>query len=222
MKKCACAIVAIALSCAQASGQESAPFAPAAADLLDRLRFDKDLLALFKPSMKSEIRQLERMWVSYDARANTVSEERILLPGITFEVAPGAAKRLVLDRRRAAKEKGYLAFVSEDGFGRGNDSIAVIRSSSQFDILSYMRTDGINYDLSNERLIAAVKEWNARYPMEIIGAGLDWMNAIFIEKPADLGPLSREAIELCPDAAPDAASLAEKMRRLNELYLVWN
>lgn len=222
MKKSAYAIIALALSCAQASCQESAAFSAAASSLLERLRFDKDLVALFKPSMRTEIRQLERISVAYDAKANTVSEERLPLPGISFEVDPGAAKRLVLDNRKAAKEKGYLAFVSEDGFGRGNDSIAVIRSSSQFDILSCMQTDGINYDIGNARLIAAVKAWNERYPMEIVGAGLDWMDAVFVGKPTDLSALAREAFELCPDAAPSAKALEDKMRRLNELYLVWN
>jgi hypothetical protein len=212
---------AVASAAASASGQG---FSAKETALLDELRFDRETVAAFKPGMRSEIRRMERISVAYDTTANSVSEERHPLNGVSFDVDPGAAKRIVLDLRKSAREKGYLAFVSEDSFGRGNDSISIIKSASQFDIISFMQTDGINYEITNAQVIAKLKEWNSRYPFEIIGAGLDWVDAIFVKKPADMFPLAKEVYQFCPDAARGASldALAERMKKLNQLYLKWD
>lgn len=211
----------LVLMAANASGQG---FTPKEEALLAELRFDRGTIAAFKPRMRSEIRRMERISVSYDAAKNSVSEERHPLNGVSFEVDPGSAKRIVLDSRKAAKERGYLVFVSEDRFGRGNDAISVIRSDSQFDILSYTQTDGINYDVDNAQVIAKLKRWDSRYPLEIIGAGVDWVDAVFLKKPADMGAFAVEVYEFCPDAADGGSidALAARMNRLDELYLKWD
>lgn len=218
------ALIAAALLFSLGSAARAQGFSPKEEALLAELRFDRETIAAFKPRMRSEIRRMERISVSYDAAANSVSEERHPLAGVSFDVDPGSAKRIVLDARKAAKDRGYLVFVSEDLFGRGNDAISVIRSDSQFDILSYLQTDGINYDIGNAEVIARLKRWNSRYPFEIIGAGVDWVDAIFVGKPADLRALAAEVYEFCPDAAEGGSisALAEKMKRLNELSLKWD
>jgi hypothetical protein len=141
-------------------------------------------------------------------------------------VAKGKSGPIVDIYRKRLKEKGYLIFTSEDNFSMKNDKVAVLRAKDQFEILLTMQTDGVNYDLDNAMIIEKLKAWNGKAPFEIVGAGMDWLEARFVEQPEDMLAFSEEVYEFCPDVVDQGTetvqALAAEMKKTNTLYLWWD
>jgi len=121
---------------------------------------------------------------------------------------------------------GYLVFQSDMGFGMGPDRVGVVKGTDQYDILRAVQTNGANYDIMNEDVIAKLKEWEARYPFRITGASGDWVEARFDTVPSNMDAFAAEVYQFCPDVVDqgsgDVASLAEEMRQTRTLYLWWD
>ena len=88
--------------------------------------------------------------------------------GITFEVHGEKARQVIRDLRREFADSGYLIFLQEIHFGYQPD---------KYDILRVRRTNGINYDLTDEAVISKIREWDAQYELDFVGADFDWFEA---------------------------------------------
>ncbi len=147
-------------------------------------------------------------------------------PGITVEVSRKKAVEAVKTLRAAIGPNGYLAYYAEQHFGIEPDKIAVIRSDDPFEMLRVRHTNGINYEIENEAVIAKLKEWDERFGLNLIGADFDWVEAEFRTRPDDMAAFAKEVYEFCPDVVDQGVgtveALADEMRRTNTLYLWWD
>jgi hypothetical protein len=80
--------------------------------------------------------------------------------GISWKVGSESIDPVIKALKTDLKEKGYLIFVSEQGYGKSPSEMTIIKSTDQFDILRIQNTDGINYDLENADVIRRLEEWN--------------------------------------------------------------
>lgn len=145
---------------------------------------------------------------------------------LEFDYAGKDAKAFVIQFKNAYREKGYLIFVSQDNFNRAPDKITVIKSNDQFDILRFMATNGINYDINTDSLITRLKTWNNKYPFDIIGADGDWVEARFTSPPSSFAVFAKEVYAFCPDVVDQGTNtvqaLGDEMESFNMLYLWWD
>lgn len=148
------------------------------------------------------------------------------LTGVEAAVNKGTVEELVASLGAELQPSGYLVFQSDHGFDRAPDRIGVVKGTDQYDILRAVQTDGANYDIMNEDVTAKLKEWEARYPFRITGAGGDWVEARFDTVPPDMDAFAAEVYEFCPDVVAqgsgDVASLAREMRQTRTLCLWWD
>jgi hypothetical protein len=126
------------------------------------------------------------------------------LDPVAAVAAPVAPERVngALERLRSLVEAvGHLAFLAHRGYGlRGEpDQVAVLRSSDPYDILRALRTDGANYEVYTDDLIARLKAWEVRCAFRIVGADADWVELEFVSLPADLAAFAEEVYAFCPD-----------------------
>jgi hypothetical protein len=226
MKKLSGILYSLVLSTLFVSCLANKPFSQADSDLLDRLQFEKAEMAPLQVYKKSEFSRLATTIFSYDEKAKTFTEEKTDKDGIVFEVGKGKSGPIVEKFRKRLKGKGYLIFASEDNFSMKNDKVAVLRATDQFEILMTMQTDGANYDLDNAMIIEKLKAWNENAPFEIVGAGLDWLEARFVERPRDMLAFAQEVYAFCPDVVDQGTqtveALASEMKKTNTLYLWWD
>ena len=83
---------------------------------------------------------------------------------------------MVFKYRENLQERGYLIFVSENGY-QIPSTVSVIKSNDQFDILRIQKTDGINYNIENKDVISKLKEQDLKYKgIKILGADYDWVD----------------------------------------------
>jgi hypothetical protein len=145
--------------------------------------------------------------------------------GVSFALpqrrVPGTIARL--HERLGA---GYLVFQADRGYGITPDSIGIIASTDPFDILRVRSTDGINYDITNDSVLALARVWNDQFGLEFTGAAQDWFEARLMRPPADYLAFANALYAICPDIVDQGtntvAALADEMRRTNVLFCWWD
>lgn len=60
-------------------------------------------------------------------------------------------------------------------------------------------TNAMNFDLDTEAVIARLKEWDARYGIELSDVGFDRVLVRFNRLPDDVMALAKDVYEFCPD-----------------------
>ncbi len=126
---------------------------------------------------------------------------------------------------RNSREPEYDSYLLDEGFGYGPDQIAVL-DADDHEYLALVRTDAANYDVDHEAVMKTYRPWEKQYDLELVGAGLDWMEAKIGNPPSDWLAFAKDVYKFCPDIVDqgvgDVAALAEEMERSGDLYLWWD
>jgi hypothetical protein len=149
------------------------------------------------------------------------------LPGVTVDVPHARAPAAVRELQKSAPP-GHFVFVSERKLGKREqpDQISVMQASDAFAVVLAMGTNGANYDVSAETIVARLKQWDGRYGLLFRGIGFDFVEAEFKTQPADMLDFAREVHDFCPDVVNQGTgsveALAGEMKKSNLLYLWWD
>jgi hypothetical protein len=152
---------------------------------------------------------------------------RIKAPGVTIDV-PHDHALAVVRRLQESAPSGHFAFISERhfGFGANPDQVSVMKAADPYEVLRTMGTNGWNYDIGPEMVIARLKEWEGRFGLVFRGIALDWVEAEFETQPKDMLAFAKEVYRFCPDVVDQGTetveALAADMKRTNSLYLWWD
>ena len=177
---------------------------------------DAQLLAIQRAGANA--RQLEGITDGGDA---------LLAPGVTIDVPEDDAFETVRSLRRELGP-GHLVFVSERNFGIGGelDEVSVLKGDDPYLMLRTMGTNGWNYDLGPDAVIARLKQWDSQFGLDYVGVSFDWVEATFVRTPSDMATLAAEVYEFCPDVVDQGTgtidALVSEMRRSNTLFLWWD
>lgn len=151
--------------------------------------------------------------------------------GLSFSLPKREAEQAVEELRFRILHRGYFLFISDVEFGRKNNSrIGVVKTDNQFQVLKTLKTNGENYDISNEEVIMKLQEWHQRTPFTITGANFDWVELTFESLPANpkLKALAKEIEAFCPDAVEfeeDDVNMEETVKSMEEtkkIFLWWD
>ncbi|MEN2413250.1 DUF4253 domain-containing protein [Flavobacterium mesophilum] len=187
-------------------------------DLAKKTNFDADLLSELKDLTKSNLKQLPAI----DQETGEISDK--LYDGIYSETTEDQAVNFVKKLKSKFREKGYLIFVFEDNDNK--NSVAVIKGTDDLDIIRYRRTDGINYDLDNLKVVTKIADWKAKYGLIVIGSGRDWVHIEFDKLPSDLDAFAKEVYAFCPDSVDQGVGTLENLKpaikEMNGLWLWWD
>jgi hypothetical protein len=170
------------------------------------------------------------------AIGNAGERLRRLTPGADYgDPQPEAGLTIDVPQRRVSdvisalrKQLGgeYVVFRSKQEVGGAPDEVSVIKSTDQFDALRIMRTNGTNYGISADSVIARLTEWHGAYGLVVRGAALDWVEAEMARPPLDMRAFADTLYAFCPDVVDQGtqtvAALADEMRRTRILYLWWD
>ena len=160
-------------------------------------------------------------------RLEGIGQDGQVVPVAGLTVAlPEAQARRAVSALREALGPGYVVFQSAQNFGSAPDRVAVLRSTDPFDPLRTMATNGTNYDIHTDSIITRLADWDRRYGLTIVGAGLDWVEAELVRPPPDWVAFAREVYEFCPDIVDQGTetveALAEEMKESRTVYLWWD
>ncbi|CEG11029.1 conserved exported hypothetical protein [groundwater metagenome] len=188
-------------------------------ELAERIGFDEQVLLIVKKDSKVQLQQLTGF---------NENGTKTKVNGLSINAPYEKSEQLVFKLRPKLRPKGYMVFLSEVNFGIDNkpDEIAILKGTDQYDILRIKWTNGINYGIENKDVIDKLKEWEKRYPFEILGADFDWIEAEFKTVPEDMDSFVEEVYEFCPDIVNQGINtfenLSKEMRETKRLYLWWD
>jgi hypothetical protein len=79
------------------------------------------------------------------------------------------------------------------------------------DELNSKQTNGCNYDVSTEDIIARLQQWDAKYGIETTDIEHDAVTVSFATVPDDTRPLADEIYEFCPDTVDQHFGCMEEL-----------
>jgi hypothetical protein len=151
------------------------------------------------------------------------------LGGVSVIVPADKAKDLVLKLRGVLPHE-MLAFVgTHQWLGKEKFKgveVVVIAGKSQFDILRLMRSNGANYDLATEDIVAKLVQYDSAFGIRIFHAETDVVEFDLLRTPGDMTAFANDVYVFCPDIVDqgvgDVKKLAEAIEAEGTVYLWWD
>lgn len=184
--------------------------------LVSELGFDPDVALQIRRHGESleRLRGLNDKWEEVDAN------------GLILMTAPERGEEILKTLRSALVTTGYTAYINDQGFGFGPDSIALLKNADPFVYLGIVGINGINYEIEHADVLRRLRVWDDQYGLNLVGAGFDWVQAEFSNPPNDWMSFAEEVYEFCPDVVDQGSgsikSLASELRQINGVYLWWD
>ena len=100
----------------------------------------------------------------------------LLTEGFAVSVPSARAERLVAAAQPRFLEKGFYLLCSEQHFGIAgrSDRVALFPRSDRYEILRLMGTNGWNYDIGPDSIVAWLRVLERDHPFVLTGMGFDW------------------------------------------------
>jgi hypothetical protein len=196
--------------------------------LCDSMKIDPSVLLELKKHTSEPVEafhySLSKM---YNADQSVTEIDPIRLPGFVFREDQANTSKIITELQSILMEKGYYLFIMEQNFGLGQkDAMAILKTTDQYEVLRAIKTDGINYGITTDSLIAIVKNLDKKYALSLVSAGGDFCEFRIGKDPADWMDLAREAYAVCPDIVDQGTesveALADELKKRKSLYFWWD
>jgi len=158
---------------------------------------------------------------------DSVGDSRVT-EGFAVSVPSAWADRLVAMAQPRFLEKGFYLFRAEQHFGSGrrSDRVALFPRRDRYEILRLMGTNGWNYGVGPDSIIAWLRALERDHPFVLTGMGFDWVEGRFGAPIRDADALARRFQALCPDIVDQGTetveALARELVQSQRLYCWWD
>ena len=161
--------------------------------------------------------------VVQDSLGNAVRTDGVIVP-----VEGKRAEGLVAAAQDSFLARGFYLFRVVQSFSAGGrpDTLALYPSPDRYAILRLVGTNGANYQIGPDSIVAWLKALERDQPFVLTGIGYDWVGGRFTTPIADPEGLARRFSAFCPDIVTQGtetvAQLARELKRSGELYCWWD
>lgn len=152
----------------------------------------------------------------------------ITTPGFVVAVRAARAEGLVARAQQRFLDRGFYLFRSEQHFGIRNepDRVALFPRVDPFEILRLVGTNGANYGIGSDSIVAWLRALGRDQPFVLTGIGFDWIEGRFTTDLRDPATLARRFYSFCPDIVDQGTetmtALVDELRRSRQLYCWWD
>lgn len=149
-------------------------------------------------------------------------------PGFVVDVPAARAPQLITAAQLRFLERGFYLFRSEQHFGieRQPDQVALFPRGDPYEILRLMGTNGWNYGIGPDSVVAWLRVLERDHPFALTGMGFDWVEGRFVGEIRDPDALARRFYAFCPDIVDQGtetvAALAQELEESQALYCWWD
>ncbi|HEX6370568.1 MAG TPA: DUF4253 domain-containing protein [Longimicrobium sp.] len=150
-------------------------------------------------------------------------------PGVEVRFAADRTDSLIQAAGPLFRARGFLLFRHENTFGIGGEPefVALYPRDDAAEVMRLVGTNGDNYGIGTDSVVAWFTELRARHPFVVTGISHDALEGRFIPAPdaRQAEQLAREFHAFCPDVVTQGAGtvrkLADEIRR-GTLYCWWD
>ena len=196
--------------------------------IFDSLQLDTAILKDIRANFSGEIEPFHYSLAKIIEGDKEIEAEPKYRKGLVLQENNAKSYSLVFALKKNLLKKGYSVFLLENNFSIGdkNDYVAILKTTDKYDVLKQVGTDGINYNITNDSLIAIIKGLDKKYELELIGASGEWCEFIIHKEPENWIDFGNEIYKICPDIVDQGAGsvevLAEEMKKTKRLYFWWD
>jgi hypothetical protein len=90
--------------------------------------------------------------------------------------------------------------------------------------MQIMQTQGGNYDITNEQIVLQVKEWEAKWGLDLVVIDMDRIEGPLKVLPEDIESFTEVVYQLCPDVIDQGYGDMEAMisdYKQNQYFWMW-
>ncbi|MGH7676561.1 MAG: DUF4253 domain-containing protein [Gemmatimonadales bacterium] len=148
--------------------------------------------------------------------------------GRAFDLPQADAEKLVRTLQARFLDRGFFLFRHEQHFAIDGkpDEVGLLPTPDVYDVLVLMGTNGWNYDIGPDSIVAWLRALEREQPFVLTGIGFDFVEGRFTEAIRDPGALAQRFYEFCPDIVDQGTgsvrALAGELRRSMALYCWWD
>jgi hypothetical protein len=107
-----------------------------------------------------------------------------------------------------------------------DNRIAVVPTTDKYQVLFAMQTNGQNYDLMPDDVVAWLRALEKHQPFLLTCAGFDFVGGRFTTQIAKPAALAKRMYEFCPDIVDqgcgDTKALAAELRKSQTFFFWWD
>ena len=153
-----------------------------------------------------------------------------LVKGVRFKKVKEELAYKIIDKYfDKVKNSGNYLFLSniafDDAYNTYHDVI-IAPASNQIDLIKFVGTDAVNYDLMNDDIINWFSKRQAEFEFNIIVADFDAIEANIVSEPKSYKALAKEIYKFCPDVIEqghdDMAQLVKHLKDYKHMWFWWD
>ena len=211
------AAVFLLFSAATVCAAEPSPaLSPSEEQLILQTGFERPILQIIKEETQSALHRLR----GYDEKGF-----QIIVRGIVTSVPESRTERLLSALRTRLAPFGVRAFIVDINEPIKSDQIGFLKCADQYEILRVMYTNGNEDDITHEDILERMKEWEHKYPFDIVGAEHDWVEIEFKVVPENVKAFAEEVYDFSPDVVDEdlgtVQELVKDLQATKRLLMWW-
>ncbi|HEV8511963.1 MAG TPA: DUF4253 domain-containing protein [Cyclobacteriaceae bacterium] len=221
-------IVVMAAGCSSRRNSEVYILTVKERGICDSLQIDSTIIQAIRSVYSNEFEPFHYSLGKTIEKDKEIESDPILLKGLVLKEKNSKSYDLVFALKDELRKMGYSIFLLENNFNINDklDHIGVLKTTDKYSVLKQIRTDGINFDITNDSLITIIKKFDENYSLELIGASGDWCEFVIQKEPSNWTEFANEVYKVCPDVVDQGTgtkeALAEEMKRTKRLYFWWD
>jgi len=155
-------------------------------------------------------------------------DDSLVTEGFAVSAPSARAERLVAAAQPRFLERGFYLFRSEQHFGIAGhaDRVALFPRRDPYEILRLMGTNGWNYAIGPDSIVAWLRSLERDHAFVLTGMGFDWVEGRFRTPIRDPDALARRFYAFCPDIVDQGTetveALAQEFVESQRLYCWWD
>lgn len=146
---------------------------------------------------------------------------------LLFDVDDARGQPLVDQHQPGLIKQGWFLFRFAHDARRRQDIVGLLPTAEKYVVLAYLQTDGLNYNITTERIIDWLQRLEKDDPFVVTEVGLDYVGGKFVKRIARPDELAQRMFAFCPDIVDQGvgtvANLAKELAKPSPpLYLWWD
>lgn len=221
-------ILTITFGCNWPSSTKEYILTSAEKTICDTLQIDTSIIKAIRQYNTNPVEPFHYAFGKFMDKDGTIKSDSIFLKGLLLKEPNATSYELVFSLKDNLRAKRYTIFILENNFGINNepDHIGILKTTDKYAILKQIKTNGINWGITNDSLISIIKTFDEAYSLELVGASGDWCDFVIHGEPQNWTLFAREVYKICPDiigqGIGSVQALAAEMKKSKRLYLWWD
>jgi hypothetical protein len=157
----------------------------------------------------------------------TEAENELVTGGVSFDVPQDKVEAVLRKAHTDFLARGFYLFRYDQNFKINGqpDKVGLLPTTDLYSVMAVMETNGDNYNIGTDGVIAWMKELHEEQSFMLTGIGFDYLEGYFTESVKDPEGLAKRMYQFCPDIVDQGAgSVSELARELKKgtLYFWWD